>query len=301
MKEALIASNAERIAAIERGDQVLVGVNAYTETEPSPLDSGVEGILTVPESVEIEQVAALQAWRQQRDGAAVREALRELKDAASEGRNIMPPSIAAAKAGVTTGEWGAVLREVFGEYRAPTGIGAAHEIDEARLQEVRELVDQVSGKLGRTLTFVVGKPGLDGHSNGAEQIAVRADDVGMSVVYDGIRLTPAQIVEQAKEAKAHVVGLSILSGSHVSLVRDVVQKLREAGMSDVPVVVGGIIPAEDVNVLKQCGAAAVYTPKDFQLNEIMTGIVDLVDQKAEVLAEADVPVPPLEAKEKVHL
>ena len=255
----------------------------------------------MPETVEIEQIAALQAWRQQRDEAAVRQALRDLKEAASEGRNIMPPSIAAAKAGVTTGEWGGVLREVFGEYRAPTGIGAKHAIDEERLKEVKELVAQVSGKLGRTLTFVVGKPGLDGHSNGAEQIAVRANDVGMDVIYDGIRLTPAQIVEQAKEAKAHVVGLSILSGSHVSLVRDVVQKLREAGMGDVPVVVGGIIPAEDVNILKQCGAAAVYTPKDFQLNEIMTGIVNLVDQKVEVLAEAGVPVPPLKAKEKVPL
>ena len=301
MKEALIASNAERVAAIERGDQVLVGVNRYTETEPSPLDSGAEGILTVPEAVEIEQVAALQAWRQKRDEVAARQALRDLKEAASEGRNIMPPSIAAAKAGVTTGEWGAILREVFGEYRAPTGIAAKHAVDEERLEQVRELVKQVSGKLGRTLTFVVGKPGLDGHSNGAEQIAVRANDCGMQVVYDGIRLTPAQIVEQAKEAKAHVVGLSILSGSHVSLVRDVVQKLREAGMGDVPVVVGGIIPAEDVNVLKQCGAAAVYTPKDFQLNEIMTGIVNLVDQKVAVLAEADVPVPPLKAKEKVRL
>jgi (2R)-ethylmalonyl-CoA mutase len=301
MKEALIASNAARVAAIERGDQVLVGVNRYIETEPSPLDSGAEGILTVPETVEIDQIAALQSWRQQRDEVAVRQALRDLKEAASEGRNIMPPSIAAAKAGVTTGEWGGILREVFGEYRAPTGIGAKHAIDEERLREVKELVSQVSGKLGRTLTFVVGKPGLDGHSNGAEQIAVRANDVGMDVIYDGIRLTPSQIVEQAKEAKAHVVGLSILSGSHVSLVRDVVQKLREAGMGDVPVVVGGIIPAEDVNILKQCGAAAVYTPKDFQLNEIMTGIVNLVDQKVEVLAEADVPVPPLRAQEKVPL
>ena len=286
MKEALIASNAARVADIERGDQVLVGVNAYTETEPSPLDSGVEGILTVPESVEIEQVAALQAWRQSRDNKAVNQALKDLKEAAAEGRNIMPPSIAAAKAGVTTGEWGTVLREVFGEYRAPTGIGAAHAVDEARMVEIRELVRQVSGKLGRTLTFVVGKPGLDGHSNGAEQIAVRADDAGMNVVYDGIRLTPAEIVAQAKEAKAHVVGLSILSGSHVSLVRDVVQKLREAGMSDVPVVVGGIIPQEDVNILKQCGASAVYTPKDFQLNEIMTGIVTLVDQNVDVLEKA---------------
>ncbi|HUU25738.1 MAG TPA: protein meaA [Methyloceanibacter sp.] len=301
MKEALIASNAARIADIERGDQVLVGVNRYTETEESPLDSGAEGILTVPETVEIEQVAALQAWRQQRDEAVVKQALRDLKEAASEGRNIMPPSIAAAKAGVTTGEWGGVLREVFGEYRAPTGIGAAHAIDEERLKQVRELVKEVSGKLGRTLTFVVGKPGLDGHSNGAEQIAVRADDVGMDVIYDGIRLTPAEIVEQAKDAKAHVVGLSILSGSHVSLVRDVVQKLRAAGMGEVPVVVGGIIPAEDVNILKQCGAAAVYTPKDFQLNEIMTGIVNLVDQKVEVLAEADIPVPAAEAKVKIPL
>ena len=282
MKEALIASNAARVEAIEKGEQVLVGVNAYTETEPSPLSaSGLEGIQTVSESVEIEQVAALQAWRRDRDDKAVRQALIDLKSAAAEGRNIMPPSIAAAKAGVTTGEWGGILREVFGEYRAPTGIHAKHAIDKARLEEVREAVEKVSGKLGRTLTFVVGKPGLDGHSNGAEQIAVRATDVGMEVVYDGIRLTPAEIVQQAREAKAHVVGLSILSGSHVSLVREVVQRLREAGMGDVPVVVGGIIPPEDVNILKQCGASAIYTPKDFQLNDIMLGIVKLVDAKAE--------------------
>ena len=214
----------------------------------------------------------------------------------------MPPSIAAAKAGVTTGEWGQVLREVFGEYRAPTGIHAKHEIDEARLEEVRRMVEQVSGRLGRTLTFVVGKPGLDGHSNGAEQIAVRATDVGMDVVYDGIRLTPAEIVAAgASEAKAHVVGLSILSGSHVSLVREVVQRLREAGMGDVPVVVGGIIPPDDVNILKQCGASAIYTPKDFQLNDIMAGIVELVDAKAEALVQLSVPVPPLRAREKVPL
>ncbi len=300
MKEALIASNAARVQAIEKGEQVLVGVNAYTETEPSPLSaSGIEGIQTVPESVEIEQVAALQAWRRDRDEKAVRQALVELKSAAAEGRNIMPPSIAAAKAGVTTGEWGQVLREVFGEYRAPTGIHAKHAIDKARLEEVREAVEKVSGKLGRTLTFVVGKPGLDGHSNGAEQIAVRAGDVGMEVVYDGIRLTPAEIVQQAREANAHVVGLSILSGSHVPLVREVVQRLREAGLSEVPVVVGGIIPAEDVNILKQCGAAAIYTPKDYQLNDIMLGIVKLVDAKAEALANASVPVPPLKAREKV--
>ena len=254
------------------------------------------------ESVEIEQIAALQAWRQRRDEKAVRQALVDLKSAAAEGRNIMEPSIAAAKAGVTTGEWGKVLREVFGEYRAPTGIHAKRQIPmRRRLEQVRKRVDEVSGKLGRRLTFVVGKPGLDGHSNGAEQIAVRATDVGMEVVYDGIRLTPAEIVEQAKEAKAHVVGLSILSGSHVSLVRDVAQRLREAGMGEVPIVVGGIIPADDVNILKQCGASAVYTPKDFQLNDIMPGIVKLVDAKADVLAEASIPVPPLRAREKVPL
>ncbi|HEX5930604.1 MAG TPA: protein meaA [Methyloceanibacter sp.] len=302
MKEALIASNAARVEAIEKGEQVLVGVNAYTETEPSPLAAtGAEGILTVPESVEIEQVAALHAWRQRRDEKAVRTALVDLKGAAAEGRNIMPPSIAAAKAGVTTGEWGQVLREVFGEYRAPTGIHAKHPIDTARLEDVRRKVEEVSGRLGRTLTFVVGKPGLDGHSNGAEQIAVRATDVGMEVVYDGIRLTPAEIVAQAREVRAHVVGLSILSGSHVSLVREVAQRLREAGLGDVPVVVGGIIPAEDVNVLKQCGASAVYTPKDFQLNEIMAGIVELVEAKAAALVEQGVPVPPLRAREKVPL
>ena len=300
MKEALIASNAARLEAIETGEQVLVGVNAYTETEPSPLSAnGIEGIQTVSESVEIEQIAALQAWRRDRDDKAVRQALIDLKSAAAEGRNIMPPSIAAAKVGVTTGEWGGILREVFGEYRAPTGIHAKHAIDTARLEDVRREVEQLSGKLGRTLTFVVGKPGLDGHSNGAEQIAVRATDVGMEVVYDGIRLTPAEIVQQAREADAHVVGLSILSGSHVSLVREVVQRLREAGLGDVPVVVGGIIPLEDVNILKQCGASAIYTPKDFQLNDIMMGIVGLVDAKAETLAQVSVPVPPLRAREKV--
>jgi len=302
MKEALIASNAARVEAIEKGEQVLVGVNAYTETEESPLSaSGAEGILTVPESVEIGQIAALQAWRQRRDEKAVNQALVDLKSAAAEGRNIVPPSIAAAKVGVTTGEWGQVLREVFGEYRAPTGIHAKHQIDEARLGDVRRQVEKVSGKLGRTLTFVVGKPGLDGHSNGAEQIAVRATDVGMEVVYDGIRLTPAEIVEQAREARAHIVGLSILSGSHVSLVREVVQRLREAGLGEVPVVVGGIIPAEDVNILKQCGASAVYTPKDFQLNDIMMGIVQLVDAKADELAGETIPVPPLRARERVPL
>ncbi|MGB6390319.1 MAG: protein meaA [Methyloceanibacter sp.] len=302
MKETLIASNAARVEAIEKGELILVGVNAYTETEPSPLEAGADGILTVPESVEIEQVANLQNWRQLRDEKAVRQALIELKAAAKEGRNIMEPSIAAAKAGVTTGEWGQILREVFGEYRAPTGLGAVRHPDESRLEEVRRAVDDVSETLGRRLTLVVGKPGLDGHSNGAEQIAVRATDVGMEVSYDGIRLTPAQIVEQAREAKAHVLGLSILSGSHVALVRDVAQRMREAGLGHVPIVVGGIIPADDVNVLKQCGASAVYTPKDFQLNDIMIGVVRLVEQKAAELKEQEVEairVPEFAARERV--
>ncbi|MCJ7597431.1 MAG: protein meaA [Methyloceanibacter sp.] len=301
MKEALIRSNATRLEAIEKGEQILVGVNAYTETEPSPLSASGDGILTVSEAVEIEQIANLNAWRQRRDDKAVTAALVALKSAASEGRNIMEPSIAAAKVGVTTGEWGQVLREVFGEYRAPTGIHAKRDKDEARLEQVRKSVDELSEKLGRRLTFVVGKPGLDGHSNGAEQIAVRAGDVGMNVVYEGIRLTPAEIVEQATANNAHVVGLSILSGSHVALVRDVAQRMREAGLGDVPIVVGGIIPADDVNILKQCGASAIYTPKDFQLNDIMAGIVKLVDAKAQELAGASIPVPPLRAREKVPL
>jgi len=190
----------------------------------------------------------------------------------------MPPSIAAAKAGVTTGEWGQILREVFGEYRAPTGIHAKHMIDKARLEEVREAVEQVSGKLGRTLTFVVGKPGLDGHSNGAEQIAVRATDVGMEVVYDGIRLTPAEIVQQAREAKAHVVGLSILSGSHLPLVEEVMTRMNALGIADTPVVIGGIIPPADAKLLRAAGVARIYTPKDYVLNAIIADIVALVDR-----------------------
>jgi (2R)-ethylmalonyl-CoA mutase len=281
MKEALIASNAARVEAIEKGEQILVGVNAYTETEGSPLSAnGIEGILTVPESIEIGQVAALQAWRQRRDETAVRQALVDLKSAASEGRNIMPPSIAAAKAGVTTGEWGEALREAFGEYRAPTGVGRAARNDSGGLDAVRTSVEAVSRKLGRRIKFLVGKPGLDGHSNGAEQIAVRARDAGMEVVYEGIRLTPAEIVNAALEEGVHVVGLSILSGSHVPLVKDVVARMRAAGLDDVPVIVGGIIPPEDAATLKAAGVAAVYTPKDYELNVIMADIVRIVDMGA---------------------
>lgn len=285
MKQALVASNAQRLSAIEAGEQIVVGVNKFTESEPSPLAAGEDGgILTVPEHVEAEAIETLQAWRAERDGDAAAAALAALKEAAQEGRNIMEPSIAAAKAGVTTGEWGAALREVFGEYRAPTGVGKAARSDGGDLDEVRSAVDTVSAKLGRRLKFLVGKPGLDGHSNGAEQIAVRARDCGMEVVYEGIRLTPAQIVNAALEEDVHVIGLSILSGSHLALVRDVMERLRASGIDDIPLIVGGIIPDEDAAALRAMGVAAVYTPKNFQLTDIMREVVEIVGARAEVAA-----------------
>ncbi|SET39727.1 protein meaA [Oceanicella actignis] len=276
MKSRLVEANTARLARIERGETVVVGVNRFTETEPSPLTAGDGDILVVDPAVEQEQIARLNAWRAARDPAAVEAALAALKEAARSGANIMPPSIAAAKAGVTTGEWGAAMREVFGEYRAPTGVAKAASVDAAGLEEVRAAVEEVSARLGRRLKFLVGKPGLDGHSNGAEQIAVRARDCGMEVVYEGIRLTPAQIVNAALEESAHVVGLSILSGSHLPLVKEVIDRMKAAGLDDVPVVVGGIIPEADAEELRAYGVARVYTPKDFELNRIMSDIVDLV-------------------------
>ncbi len=282
MKQQLVESNAKRLRAIETGEQAVVGVNCWTETEPSPLSGANDlGILTVPERAEAEQIAALQAWRASRDQNAVRAALAELGACAREGRNIMEPSIACAKAGVTTGEWGQALREVFGEYRAPTGVGKARAEAGGSLDAVRAEVERVSSLLGRRIKILVGKPGLDGHSNGAEQIAVRARDCGMEVVYEGIRLTPAEIVNAALEEGVHVVGLSILSGSHVALVKDVMDRMRARGIGDVPVIAGGIIPASDAAMLKASGVAAVYTPKDFQLNEIMMEIVSLIDPEAD--------------------
>jgi ethylmalonyl-CoA mutase len=282
MKQRLVESNAARLQKIEDGEQIVVGVNKFVETEPSPLSGGDGGsIQVVPEWVEREQVERLKAWRAARDAKAVEAALAGLRSAAQEGRNVMEPSIACAKAGVTSGEWGDTLRQVFGEYRAPTGVSkAAAATGGQGIAEVRADVQRVSGKLGRRLKFLVGKPGLDGHSNGAEQIAVRARDCGMEVVYEGIRLTPAQIVNAALEESVHVVGLSILSGSHVLLVRDVMDRMRAAGLGAIPVVVGGIIPAEDEATLKACGVAAIYTPKNFQLNDIMAGIVLLADHEA---------------------
>jgi (2R)-ethylmalonyl-CoA mutase len=284
MKAQLVESNSNRVEAIERGEQVVIGVNKYTESEPSPLSAGEGSILTVAPEVEAEQIGRLKAWRAARDAKAVAAALRELRDVAVSGRNIMPASIAAAKAGVTTGEWALVLRGAYGEYRAPTGVGRAARNESAAPDDVRADIDRVSKKLGRRLKFLVGKPGLDGHSNGAEQIAVRARDAGMDVVYQGIRLTPAEIVSTAREERVHVIGLSILSGSHVPLVKDVVARMREAGLSDVPVIVGGIIPPEDAATLKAAGVAAVYTPKDFELNRIMADIVRIVDTSADEAA-----------------
>jgi ethylmalonyl-CoA mutase len=281
MKAQLVQSNTARLEAIERGDHIVVGVNRFTEAEPSPLATGEDAILTVPHDVEEQQIERLNAWRAARDPAAVAATLRELRSAARDGRNIMPPSIAAAKAGVTTGEWGTALRETFGQYRAPTGVGRAARNAVQGLDDLRADVDRVSKKLGRRVKFLVGKPGLDGHSNGAEQIAVRARDAGMDVVYEGIRLTPAEIVETARNEGVHVVGLSILSGSHVPLVKDVVARMHDAGLDEVPVVVGGIIPPDDAETLREAGVAAVYTPKDFELNRIMTDLLRVVEAATE--------------------
>ncbi|WP_135081086.1 protein meaA [Terasakiella sp. SH-1] len=281
MKQKLVESNATRLAAIEAGEQVVVGVNKFAEGEDSPLTSGDGSILTVDPAAEAEQIERLKAWRDQRDSAKAEAAIEELKSAAKEGRNIMEPSIAAAHAGVTTGEWGTALREVFGEYRAPTGVGGASSAKHGdQLAEVRTKVDELSDKMGRRVKMLVGKPGLDGHSNGAEQIAVRARDAGMEVVYEGIRLTPAQIVNAALEEGVHVIGLSILSGSHIPLVTEVLDRMKEAEITEIPLVVGGIIPPEDEEELLKAGVSRVYTPKDYEINTIMADITSLVAEAA---------------------
>ncbi len=281
LKQQLVESNGRRIEAIERGEQIVVGVNRFTETEASPLTDAAESVVTVSAEAESGQIERLAAWRAARDPKAVAAALEALRRAAKSGANIMPPSIDCAKAGVTTGEWGFALRSAFGEYRAPTGVGSAMRNDAEGLDGIRAEVDRVSKKLGRRLKFLVGKPGLDGHSNGAEQIAARARDAGMDVVYDGIRLTAEAIVAAAAEKDVHVVGLSILSGSHMPLVKDVVSRMKEAGLDDVPVVVGGIIPPADASALKNAGVAEVYTPKDFELNRIMSDLCRIVETSAD--------------------
>uniref|UniRef100_A4WWY0 Methylmalonyl-CoA mutase n=1 Tax=Cereibacter sphaeroides (strain ATCC 17025 / ATH 2.4.3) TaxID=349102 RepID=A4WWY0_CERS5 len=279
MKARLVESNAERIARVESGETVVVGVNRWTSGAPSPLTTGDGAIMVADPEAERDQVERLKGWRAARDEAAVTAALAELRRAATSGENVMPASIAAAKAGATTGEWAAELRRAFGEFRGPTGVSRAPSNRTDGLDPIREAVQAVSARLGRPLKFVVGKPGLDGHSNGAEQIAARARDCGMDITYDGIRLTPAEIVAKAVEDQAHVIGLSILSGSHMPLVTEVLAEMRRVSL-DVPLIVGGIIPEEDAEQLRAMGVAAVYTPKDFELNRIMMDIVGLVDRTA---------------------
>ncbi|WP_321366184.1 protein meaA [uncultured Celeribacter sp.] len=281
MKSRLVEANAERIAKIEAGETVVVGVNKWTTGEPSPLTAGDGGIMKADPEAEADQIARLDAWRESRDEPAVQSALKELREAAASGVNVMPASIKAAKAGATTGEWGDVVRAAFGQYRGPTGVSANPSNRTEGLDEIREEVARVSTSLGRKLKFLVGKPGLDGHSNGAEQIAARARDCGMEIAYEGIRLTPAEIVAAAKADDAHVVGLSILSGSHIPLIEELMRQMKEAGLSHIPVVAGGIIPEEDAEHLRAIGVARVYTPKDFELNRIMFDIVALVDPSKE--------------------
>jgi (2R)-ethylmalonyl-CoA mutase len=280
MKSRLVDSNADRLGRIERNETIVVGVNRWQAGEPSPLQTEDGGIMTVDPAVEAEQIARLNDWRATRDETAVKSTLAALRAAAAEGRNVMEPSIACARAGVTTGEWSAQMRAVFGEYRGPTGVSASPSNRTEGLDDIRDAVNAVSDRLGRRLKFLVGKPGLDGHSNGAEQIACRARDCGMDIGYEGIRLTPEQIVNAALEERAHVVGLSILSGSHMPLVEDLMERMRAAGLGDVPVIVGGIIPEDDARRLREMGVARVYTPKDFELNTIMMDIVTLVDPQA---------------------
>ena len=275
MKGRLVDSNAERLNRIERNETVVVGVNKWTEGEPSPLQTEDGGIMVVDPAVEADQVSGLNAWRADRDNDAVQSALAALRAAARTGSNIMPPSIAAAKAGVTTGEWAEEMRKIFGTYRGPTGVSASPSNKTEGLDDLRAEVDAVSSKLGRRLKLLVGKPGLDGHSNGAEQIAFRARDCGMDIAYEGIRMTPEELVAQAQEDNAHVVGLSILSGSHLPLVEEVMERMRDAGLQSVPVVVGGIIPDEDAEKICEMGVSRVYTPKDFEINTIMSDIITL--------------------------
>ena len=277
MKSRLVESNAIRIGQIENGELTVVGVNAYQTGEPSPLTAGEDAVMSVDPATEAEQIERLHNWCANRDPEAALTSLEVLRKAALDGSNIMPPSIAAAKAGVTTGEWGDVVRQAFGQYRGPTGVSANPSNRTEGLEDIRESVATVSYKLGRKLKFLMCKPGLDGHSNGAEQIAARARDCGMDISYEGIRFTPDEIVAVAQDTNAHVIGLSILSGSHISLMKDVMIKLEQANLGHIPVVVGGVIPEGDADQLRAMGVSRVYTPKDFELNRIMFDIVALAD------------------------
>jgi (2R)-ethylmalonyl-CoA mutase len=280
MKSRLVESNAARIGGIEKGDTTVVGVNKWQTGEPSPLTAGDDAIMIADPEAEADQLHRLTQWKTDRDAAAVKSTLADLRAVARDGSNIMIPSVACARAGVTTGEWADVIRSVFGQYRAPTGVSSNPSNRTEGLDELRERVDLVSAALGRRLKFLVGKPGLDGHSNGAEQIATRARDCGMDIDYDGIRLTPEELVVAAKNGDVHVIGLSILSGSHIPLLHDVIARMNTAGIAHIPVIAGGIIPDSDADKLRAMGVAKVYTPKDFELNKIMGDIVDLVDPRS---------------------
>ena len=284
MKSRLVESNTLRLQNIESKQTTVVGVNKYINTEESPLVSGDGGIMVVDPLVEKDQIDRLNKWRASRNQTTVENALNNLRKAALAGKNIMPASIEAAKAGATTGEWAQEMRNIYGEYRGPTGVAAGISNQTEGLDEIRSAVDAVSDKLGERLKFLIGKPGLDGHSNGAEQIASRARDCGMKIEYEGIRLTPQELVDTVKTSKAHVIGLSILSGSHIPLVQDMMTLLAEEGLMNIPVVVGGIIPEEDKSKLLQMGIAKVYTPKDFEMNTTMMDIVNLAEPR-EIAAE----------------
>jgi (2R)-ethylmalonyl-CoA mutase len=279
MKSALVASHAERRRRIEAGEDLIIGVNSFTETEPNPLTADLDAaIQTSDPEAERAAVESLAAWRAGRDEAAVADALDQLRAVAKTDANLMPATLACARVGVTTGEWSAALRAIFGEFRAPTGVSGATSVGAggADLAEVRDAVRRTGEELGGRLRLLVGKPGLDGHSNGAEQVAVRARDVGFEVVYQGIRLTPGQIVSAAVEEDVHCVGLSILSGSHMELIPDILARLRAAGAGDVPVIVGGIVPEADARALRAAGVAAVFTPKDYGITAIMAEIVEVI-------------------------
>ena len=284
MKSRLVESNTLRLQNIESKQTTVVGVNKYINTEESPLISGDGGIMVVDPLVEKDQIDRLNKWRASRNQTTVENALNNLRKAALAGKNIMPASIEAAKAGATTGEWAQEMRNIYGEYRGPTGVAAGISNQTEGLDEIRSAVDAVSDKLGERLKFLIGNPGLDGHSNGADKIASRARDCGMKIEYEGIRLTPQELVDTVKTSKAHVIGLSILSGSHIPLVQDMMTLLAEEGLMNIPVVVGGIIPEEDKSKLLQMGIAKVYTPKDFEMNTIMMDIVNLAEPR-EIAAE----------------
>lgn len=281
MKSRLVESNAERIGRIEAGETTVVGVNRWVEGAESPLTAGDGAIMVVDETAERDQISRLEAWRAERDDSAVSKALADLRQAALQGTNIMVPSIAAAKAGVTTGEWGEMLREAFGQYRGPTGVSRHPSNRTEGLDELRAEVDRISDKLGRRVKLVMAKPGLDGHSNGAEQIAARARDCGIDITYDGIRMTPAEIIQSAENENADVIGVSILSGSHVPLVEELMKLRSESKVKHIPVVVGGIIPDADFEKLINCNVSKIYTPKDFELNRIIGDLIQLAEVNVE--------------------